>query len=203
MPKWKSFLIQLLNIAGTGPIFGAVLGAMWGPAVFLWIVCGSILGGAVHDYMSGMMSVRNNGNSITEIVGKYLGKYVKMLFLPFSVLVLIPVAAVFTKSAADLFNVMTGVNVWIWVGVIIPYFFISSVFSVDKIIGRIYPIFGVILTVMVVLLVSGAILGGYSIPEMTLENQHPEGLPMWPFMFITAVPYRDFIPRRRLLWHVA
>ncbi len=186
IPKWKAFIIQLLNIAGTGPIFGAVMGAIWGPAVFLWIVLGSILGGAVHDYMSGMISVRNNGASITEIVGRYLGKYVKLLFLPFSVVVLVLVAAVFTKSAADLFTVISGVNVWIWIAVILMYFFLSCVLPINEIIGRIYPFFGVILIAMVVLLVGGTALCGYSVPEMTFENQHPEGLPMWPFMFITV-----------------
>ncbi len=186
MPQWKSFIIQLLNIAGTGPIFGAVMGAMWGPAVFLWIVLGSILGGAVHDYMSGMMSLRNNGSSVTELIGRYLGKFAKILFLPFSVLVLILVTAVFTKSAADLLSLVTNINVWVWVGIIILYFFTSSILPIDKIIGRIYPIFGFILILMVLLLIFGTSLNGYPLPELTLENQHPENLPMWPFMFITV-----------------
>lgn len=186
MPKWKAFIIQLLNIAGTGPIFGAVMGAMWGPAVFVWIVFGSILGGAVHDYMSGMMSIRNNGASVTELIGKYLGKYIKLIFLPFSILVLILVAAVFTRSAADLFTIIFGIDVWVWIVIIMAYFFISCVLPIDQIIGRIYPVFGIILTVMVILLLFGTVACGYSIPDLTFENQHPEGLPMWPFMFITV-----------------
>ncbi len=186
LPRWKSFIIQFLNIAGTGPIFGAVMGAMWGPTVFLWIVIGSILGGAVHDYMSGMISLRNNGSSVTEIVGKYLGKVAKILFLPFSVIVLILVTAVFTKSAADLISIVTNTDVWIWVGIIVVYFFISSILPIDKIIGRIYPIFGLILIIMVICLVLGTSLNGYPLPEMSFENQHPQSLPMWPFMFITV-----------------
>ena len=111
MKTWKVFMIQLLNIAGTGPIFGALLGAVFGPVVFLWIVFGSILGGAVHDYMSGMISIRMNGASLSEIIGKYLGKFAKQFMRVFSIFLMILVGAVFTKSPAELLSRITPENV--------------------------------------------------------------------------------------------
>ena len=123
LPKWKSFLIQLLNIAGTGPIFGAISGALFGPIVFLWIVFGCILGGAVHDYFSGMISSRNNGESIVKLSGKYSGKAIEIIMRVFSIILLILVTAVFVVSPSSLLESLTGGSVkgWIWMIIILLY----------------------------------------------------------------------------------
>lgn len=188
MKTWRVFLIQLLNIAGTGPIFGALMGAVFGPVVFLWIVFGSILGGAVHDYMSGMISVRMNGASVSEIVGKYLGKSAKQIMRVFSVVLLILVGAVFTTSPAALLARLTPdwMNTVFWVVVILIYYLLATLLPIDKLIGKLYPIFGVVLLTMAVGIIGGLVAGGYSLPEMTLTNLHPDGQPVWPFMFITV-----------------
>ncbi len=188
MKTWRVFLIQLLNIAGTGPIFGALMGAVFGPVVFLWIVFGAILGGAVHDYMSGMISVRLNGASVSEIVGKYLGTGAKQVMRVFSVILLILVGAVFTTSPAALLARLTPewMNTTFWVIVILIYYFMATLLPIDKLIGKLYPIFGAVLLAMAVGIVGGLIVGGYQIPEMQLANLHPDGQPVWPFMFITV-----------------
>ncbi len=186
MPTWKNHMIQLLNIAGTGPIFGALMGAKWGPIVFLWIILGTIFGGAVHDYMAGMMSVRENGMSISFIIQKYLGKWSRYLILILSVFLLIMVSATFTRSASDLLEVLTGVPVAAWVILILIYFMASSLLPIDKIIGKLYPIFGVLLITMAVTIVVGLIAGGYDFPAMSFENQHPTGDEYLPDMFITV-----------------
>ena len=188
MKTWRVFLIQLLNIAGTGPIFGALMGAVFGPVVFLWIVLGSILGGAIHDYMSGMISVRMNGASISEIVGKYLGRTAKQVMRVFSVVLLILVGAVFTTSPAELLARLTPewMNGTFWVIVILIYYLLATLLPIDKLIGKLYPIFGMVLAVMAVGIIVGLIAGGYQLPELTLVNQHPDGLPVWPFMFVTV-----------------
>ncbi|MEG0935369.1 MAG: carbon starvation protein A [Clostridia bacterium] len=188
MPTWKVFLIQLLNIAGTGPIFGALLGAVFGPVVFLWIVFGCILGGAVHDYLIGMISVRMGGASVSEIVGKYLGNGMKQVMRVFSVILLILVGAVFVTSPATLIAMLTpeALNVPFWVVVILIYYLLATLVPIDKLIGRIYPVFGVILLLMVLGVAGGIVMGGYQIPELTLQNLHPDGKPVWPYMFITV-----------------
>lgn len=186
LPKWKNFIIQLLDIAGTGPIFGALMGAVWGPAVFLWIVFGTILGGAVHDYMSGMISVRKDGASITDIVTEYLGRYMKYPILLLSLLLLIMVTAVFSQSAASLLSALTGSGTTVWIVVIVVYFSLSAFLPIDKIIGRFYPIFGLALIVMAIVIVCSLLMNGFAFPEMTLTNLHPDGTPIWPFMFITV-----------------
>ncbi|MEG0720868.1 MAG: carbon starvation protein A, partial [Lachnospiraceae bacterium] len=188
MPTWKVFLIQLLNIAGTGPIFGALMGAVFGPVVFLWIVFGCILGGAVHDYCNGMISVRMGGASLSEIVGKYLGNGMKQVMRVFSVILLVLVGAVFVTSPATLIAMLTpeALNVPFWVVVILIYYLLATLLPIDKLIGRIYPLFGVILILMVVGVAGGILVGGYHIPELTLQNLHPDGKPVWPFMFITV-----------------
>ncbi len=188
MKTWRVFLIQLLNIAGTGPIFGALMGAVFGPVVFLWIVFGSILGGSVHDYMTGMISVRMNGASISEIVGKYLGVGAKQVMRVFSVVLLILVGAVFTTSPATLLARLTPdwMNTTFWVVVILIYYFMATLLPIDKLIGKLYPFFGVVLIVMAVGIIAGLVVGGYHIPELTLCNLHPSGQPVWPFMFITV-----------------
>jgi len=188
MKTWRVFLVQLLNIAGTGPIFGALMGAVFGPVVFLWIVFGSILGGAVHDYMSGMISVRMNGASVSEIVGKYLGKTAKQVMRVFSVVLLVLVGTVFTTSPALLIASLTPawMNTTFWVIVILVYYLLATLLPIDKLIGKIYPAFGILLIVMAVGIIGGLVAGGYQLPELVLENQNPAGQPVWPFMFITV-----------------
>jgi carbon starvation protein CstA len=186
MPKWKNYLIQLLNIAGTGPIFGALMGAKWGPIVILWIVFGTILGGAVHDYMAGMISVRNNGMSSTGIVTKYMGKVMRYPILILIVFLMIMVSATFARSASDLLTAITGVPFMVWLAIILIYFLVSSVLPIDKVIGRMYPIFGILLLTMAVTVIGGLILGNYEFPSLTLENLHPTGEEYLPDMFITV-----------------
>ena len=190
MKTWKAFLIQLLNIAGTGPIFGALMGAVFGPIVFLWIVLGSILGGAVHDYMSGMISERNGGASIAELSGKYLGKGAKWIMRVFSVILLVLCGTVFvTSPAALLANLTAGkVSGTIWAIIILAYYLLATLLPIDKLIGKLYPIFGVLLIVMAATVLGGIIFSGgkFSIPELTLENLHPDGTPVWPYMFVTV-----------------
>jgi carbon starvation protein CstA len=185
---WKKvFLIQLLNIAGLGPIFGAIAGALWGPVAFLWIVVGSIFAGAVHDYFSGMLSVRNNGSSVSEIVGKYLGPFMKKVMIVFSVVLLILVGTVFMTGPAKLLATLTPkfLNTNFWLIIIIFYYFLATILPVDKIIGRIYPLFGLVLIIMAVGIGGGIIVKGYHLPELTLANLHPAKLPIWPLMFVS------------------
>ena len=190
MKTWKAFLIQLLNIAGTGPIFGALMGAVFGPVVFLWIVFGSILGGAVHDYMSGMISSRHNGASIAELSGTYLGKVVKWLMRIFSIVLLVLCGTVFVTSPAGLLDKLTPdwMNGTFWAVVILAYYLLATLLPIDKLIGKLYPIFGVLLIVMAVSVICGIMFSGgkYTIPELSLQNLHPDGTPVWPYMFVTV-----------------
>ena len=188
LPTWKVFLIQLLNIAGTGPIFGALMGAVFGPIVFLWIILGNILGGAVHDYMAGIISVRMNGASISEIVGQYLGNGMKQVMRAFSVGLLILSGAVFITCPAVLIASLTPafLDKNFWVIVILIYYILATLLPIDKLIGKIYPVFGIVLILMVVLIASAIVIQGRTIPELTLANLHPDGLSPWPFMFITV-----------------
>ena len=190
LPTWKVFMIQLLNIAGLGPIFGALGGALWGPAVYLWIVLGTIFAGAVHDYMSGIMSVREKGASISEIVGKYLGNFMLQLIRLYSVVLLILVGAVFTTGPAGLLATLTGVDSLTWVIVLLIYYFLATLLPIDALIARFYPIFGVCLLFMAVgiaiSLIYGGATGSLTLPELTLENLHPKEAPIWPLMFITV-----------------
>ena len=188
MPTWKVFMIQLLNIAGLGPIFGAIAGALWGPVVYFWIVIGTIFSGAVHDYLSGMISLRHNGESISEIVGIYLGDTMKIVMRIFSVVLLVLVGTVFMTGPALLLAKLTpdSLNVTFWLIVVLIYYFLATLLPIDKIIGKIYPLFGACLIIMAVGVSSGIILGGWQMPEMTLQNLHPKDLPIWPLMFITV-----------------
>ena len=188
MPRWRTFLIQLLNIAGTGPVFGAILGACYGPVAFLWITFGGILMGAMHDYLSGVMLVRNNGLSITEIVARYLGKGAGMFMRVFSVVLLLLVGVVFVVSPADILSTKFDIlsKNW-WLAIIILYYFIATLLPVDKLIGKVYPLFGVALVTMALGLLGVLIFGDYTIPSMTLENLHinKANLPLVPTLFIT------------------
>ncbi len=188
LKTWKAFLVELLNIAGTGPIFGAIMGACFGPIVFLWIIFGSILGGAVHDYMVGMISERNEGKSIAELSGIYLGKGAKWGMRAFSVLLLLLTGTVFVTSPAALLARLTPDNLGVtfWVVVILLYYILATLLPIDKIIGKLYPIFGAVLITMAVGIYIGIIAGGYRIPEISFENLHPANLPVWPYMFITV-----------------
>ena len=198
MKPRKAFLVQLLNIAGTGPIYGALMGACFGPVVFIWIVFGSILGGAVHDYMSGMISCRHGGSSIAELSGTYLGSAAKWIMRIFSVVLLVLTGTFFVTSPAalivNLFKDMQPapapifMNMNLWVAVILAYYVLATLLPIDKLIGKLYPVFGVLLIAMALGVLGGTIFGGYSIPEISLQNLHPEGtdMPVWPFMFVTV-----------------
>ena len=196
MKPWRAFLVQLLNIAGTGPIFGALMGACFGPVVFLWIVFGSILGGAVHDFMSGMISSRHGGSSIAELSGIYLGNAARWVMRIFSIVLLVLTGTVFVNSPAalivTLFENMNSyvapifLDIKFWIVIILLYYVLATLLPIDKVIGKLYPVFGVILIVMAVSVLGGTLFGGYKIPELTLEDLHPQGLPIWPFMFITV-----------------
>lgn len=188
MPRWRTFLIQLLNIAGTGPIFGAILGACYGPVAFLWITIGGIFMGAMHDYLSGVILVRNQGLSITEIVARYLGKNAGVFMRIFSIILLLLVGVVFVVTPADILSTKFDFlsNGW-WLAIIIAYYFIATLLPVDKLIGKIYPVFGVALIAMALALLGVLLFGDYTIPSMTLENLHANkaNLPLLPTLFIT------------------
>ena len=188
MPRWRTFLIQLLNIAGTGPIFGAILGACYGPVAFLWITLGGIFMGAMHDYLSGVILVRNDGLSITEIVARYLGKGAGAFMRIFSVALLLLVGVVFVVSPADILSTKFELidKGW-WLAIIIAYYFIATLLPVDKLIGKVYPLFGFALVAMALGLLGVLLFGDYTIPSMTLENLHinKENLPLVPTLFIT------------------
>lgn len=185
---WKKmFLIQFLNIAGLGPIFGAISGALWGPAAFLWIVFGTIFAGAVHDFFSGMLSIRHDGASVSEIVGIYLGPAAKQIMRVFSVILLILVGTVFMTGPAKLLASLTpeNLNTNFWLVIIIIYYFMATLLPIDKLIGKIYPLFGAVLLIMAVGIGGGLVVGGYDIPNLTFTNLHPKSLAIWPTLFIT------------------
>lgn len=192
LPLWKIFLIQFLNIAGLGPIFGAVAGAMWGPIAFVWIVLGSLFAGGIHDYFSGMLSVRHHGENITEISGRYLGNGVKQFMRVFSVVLLIMVGAVFIMGPAKILVGITdgSSSLLFWLVVIFAYYILATLLPIDKIIGKIYPVFGVALLFMAVGILFMMVYNNLSIPEITfsnLQNMHHEGdlFPIFPFVFVT------------------
>jgi carbon starvation protein CstA len=204
----RIFLIQFLNIAGLGPIFGAVAGAMWGPVAFIWIVLGCIFAGAVHDYFSGMLSIRNGGASIAEVVGIYLGPFFKHFTRLFSVVLLVLVGVVFVSGPARILSKIPGeippeilnkipseilggfeiaFSFQVCVYVIFAYYLLATLLPIDKLIGRIYPFFGLALLVMAAGICYGLIAGGHAIPEISLQNMHlnPEKYPIFPMLFIT------------------
>lgn len=184
----RIFLIQLLNIAGLGPIFGAIMGALWGPQVFLWITFGTIFAGAVHDYLTGMISMRHRGSSIAELTGIYLGKIMKQVMRIFSVVLLVLVGVAFSTGPAGLLAMLTPsvLSRNFWLIVVLLYYFIATFLPIDKVIGKIYPLFGAALIFMAVGVAIGLFVKGYHIPEITFANLHPKGTAVWPFMFITV-----------------
>ncbi len=192
MPWWRVFLIQFLNIAGLGPIFGAVAGAMWGPVAFLWIVLGTIFAGAVHDYFSGMLSIRHKGLSITEIIGIYLGLTAKQVMRLFTVVLMILVGAVFIMGPAKILSSITpeafGMQFWLWA--IFIYYVLATLLPIDKVIGRIYPLFGAALLFMALSLIVALLWQGYRIPELSWDNwqnfhHDSEHFPVFPMLFVT------------------
>jgi len=193
MPTWKVFTIQFLNIAGLGPIFGAILGAMYGPVAYIWIVLGAIFMGAVHDYFSGMLSIRNGGASIPEIVGKYLGTGFQNFLRIFSLLLLIFVGVAFVSGPAGLLATLTGGGLKIWLYAIFAYYLTATLLPINKIIGKIYPLFGIALLIMAIGVGSAIFIHGFSgdihIPEIStasFRNMHanPTENLVYPMLFI-------------------
>ena len=195
MPTWKVFMIQFLNIAGTGPIFGAIMGAKFGPSAYLWVVLGCIFAGAVHDYMSGMLSVRHGGVGYPELVGEYLGQRTKKVMLVFSVLLLMMVGAVFVYSPAVILGGMAGdggrASMMVWIVIIFLYYVVATLLPIDKVIGRIYPVFALALLFMAAALLVCLLVKWPSIPEFWdgLHNRGPSvglnGQSIFPCLFIT------------------
>ncbi len=193
LATWKVFLIQFLNIAGTGPIFGAILGIMFGPAAFIWIVIGCIFIGAVHDYMTGMISLRQGGISIPEIVGDNLGSTIRIVMRVLSLVLLILVGAVFARTPANLIAVLTPTsgfwgNSLFWLIIIIIYYILATLLPIDKIIGKIYPVFGAALLIMAFGVTFGLFMQPGSIPEITeaFTNHYPiENVPLFPCICVT------------------
>lgn len=188
MPWWRIFLIQFLNIAGLGPIFGSIMGIMYGTSAFLWIVFGTIFGGAVHDYLSGMMSIRANGASLPELVGNELGNAVKQFMRLFSVVLMVLVGAVFVSGPAGLLSNMTpSISIGVWTVVIFLYYMLATFLPIDKLIGKIYPLFGFALLFMAIGILVMLIWTWAPIPELheQIHNCHPAHLPIFPMMFVS------------------
>ncbi|KTA87521.1 carbon starvation protein CstA [Aeromonas salmonicida subsp. smithia] len=187
MSDKKVYLVQLLNIAGVGPIFGPILGALYGPVAMLWIVFGCIFAGAVHDYFSGMLSVRAKGASVPTVVGEHLGTVAKHFMNLFAVVLLMLVGVVFVLSPAGLLANLTSTDLVYWIVAIFAYYILATIVPIDKIIGRFYPIFGALLVFMSVGLIVGLIVSGKGFYNtgMDFSNLHPTELPLWPLLFIT------------------
>ncbi|MCD8816024.1 carbon starvation protein A [Staphylococcus arlettae] len=187
MKTSSNSLIQLLNIAGVGPIFGPIMGALYGPVAFIWIVVGCIFAGAVHDYLTGMISIRNKGAHLPELAGKFLGKVMKHFVNIFSILLLLLTGTVFVTSPALLLhNLMDGrIALGTIIFVIFVYYVLSTILPIDKIIGRVYPIFGALLLISAVGIGFRLVQTGAPIPEINIQNMHPDGAPIFPLLFFT------------------
>lgn len=189
LPTWKIFTIQFLNIAGLGPIFGAVLGAKFGVSSYLWIVLGCIFAGAVHDYVAGMLSLRQGGASLPEIIGKYLGTSTKQVMRVFTVILMLLVGAVFVAGPAGLLANLTPawMDAKLWIVVIFLYYILATLLPIDKIIGNIYPLFAIALLFMAVGILVMLYVSGPDLPELWegMPNTQPEGLPIFPIMFVS------------------
>jgi carbon starvation protein CstA len=181
-------------MAGLGPIYGALAGAQWGTSVFLWITIGTILAGGVHDFSVGFMSMRHDGVSVSELTGMYLGNVMKTIMRIFSVVLLLMVGTVFAVGPAGLISLLIGnqgttgllTNTTFWLVLILIYYFIATFIPIDKIIGKLYPVFGVCLIVMAIGVAIGIFTHGYTIPEIQLANLHPSKTPIWPMMFVSV-----------------
>ncbi|MDO7267068.1 carbon starvation CstA family protein [Shouchella clausii] len=187
MGKKKNALIQLISIAGVGPIFGPIMGALYGPVAFIWIVLGCIFAGAVHDYLTGMISIRNGGAHLPELAGKFLGKAMKHVVNAFSILLLLLVGTVFVASPADLlYDLVNGsVPVVVFVVLIFFYFLLATILPINKIIGSIYPYIGALLLFSTVGIGLALVWNQAPIPELSLANTHPEGAAIFPLLFLT------------------
>lgn len=190
LSPWRVFLIQFLNIAGLGPIFGAIMGIMFGPAAFLWIALGTIFAGAVHDFCSGVMSLRMGGISLPEIIGSQLGRATMLFVRIFSVLLLILVAAVFVLTPAGLLAAMTPevLNETFWIWVIFIYYILATLLPIDKLIGNLYPLFGFAMLFMAVGILYVLFFGDVTIPVSFSDgfsSHNPQGLPVFPMMFVS------------------
>ncbi len=197
MPKWKNSLIQLLNIAGTGPILGPIQGILFGPIAFLTIPIGCVLGGALHDYMCGMISAREDGAQMPSLIRKYLGKYTYPLYNVFVCLTMLLVGTVFIYTPGDLFitqilrtdNGAGNPLVWVVYGAIFVYYVIATLFPIDKIIGKVYPFFGALLVLSAIGVFIGFIVKGYPLDNVWVtgvSGVHPEGLHFIPVFFVTV-----------------
>ncbi len=189
LPTWKIFMIQFLNIAGLGPIFGAIMGAKFGTASFLWIVLGSIFAGATHDALAGMLSLRHHGESLPELIGRYLGNNFKQFMRGFTGLLMVLVGAVFVAGPAGLLATLTPgyLDVTFWIIVVFLYYILATLLPVDKIIGKVYPLFAIALLFMAVGILAMLFIHQPPLPEITdgLSNTHPDGLPIFPIMFVS------------------
>ncbi|MBN1656264.1 MAG: carbon starvation protein A [Deltaproteobacteria bacterium] len=207
---WRVYLIQLLNIAGLGPVFGPIMGALWGPQVFLWVILGAVFGGAAHDYLSGVMSIRNNGAGLPDLIGRYLGRVTQHSAVLFILLLMVLVGTVFVKGPAALIVTILpaetvsiwfgtaggaletaqfqGLSLWMWIvmAIIFSYYVFATLLPIDKIIGRLYPFFALALLTMVVCLGGALLIGRIETPPFTLANLHPRSVPAWPIIFITV-----------------
>ncbi len=186
MPTYKAFLIEFLNIAGLGPVFGALLGAIYGPVCLLWIVFGCIFAGAVHDYLSGMLSLRHDGKSLVFLFETYFGRCTRYVALFLLVAMLLLVGAIFAKSPASMIAQLTHTSTWIWLSLIFGYYFVATLLPIDKLIGRFYPLFAACLLVSSVLLI-GILFTRNVHPFLNfdLANHHPQNLPLFPLVFVT------------------
>ena len=185
MNTTRNSLIQLLNIAGVGPIFGPILGALYGPVAFVWIVIGCIFAGAVHDYLTGMISIRNHGAHLPQLAGKFLGKTMKHVVNGFAILLLLLVGTVFVTSPAALLANMTSLSLTLIILAIFAYYLIATLLPIDKVIGRIYPYFGALLLFSAAGIGIGLVVTGAPIPELSFQNMHPDNAPIFPLLFLT------------------
>ncbi|MFR9650738.1 MAG: carbon starvation CstA family protein [Rikenellaceae bacterium] len=191
LPNWRIFMIQFLNIAGVGPIFGAIMGAKFGTSSYLWIVLGSIFAGATHDYFAGMLSIRHDGESLPEIIGRYLGLTTRQVMRVFTVVLMVLVGAVFIAAPAGLLANMTpdSLNVQFWIAIIFVYYLLATLLPIDKVIGQIYPLFAIALLFMAFGILVMLIIKSPELPELWdgLNNVHPlaDKLPIFPVMFIS------------------
>lgn len=181
----RNALIQLLNIAGVGPIFGPILGALYGPVAFLWIVVGCIFAGAVHDYLTGMISIRNHGAHLPQLAGKFLGRVMKHVVNFFAILLLLLVATVFVTAPAALLANMVPLSLTVITLAIFAYYLIATLLPIDRIIGRIYPWFGALLVFSALGIGLMLVVRGAPIPELSLANMHPDNAPIFPLLFLT------------------
>lgn len=190
LPTWKIFLIQLLNIAGLGPVVGAVSGCLFGPIALVWIVCGCIFAGALHDFLAAMMSAEQGGANLPEVMGNVMGRTARMFMNIMCIFLLLMVGVVFTLLPAGMLSGLfpsVALSVFAWGGIILLYYFLATILPIHAIIGRIYPVFGALFLFMAVGLIVGLPISGHEIlPELDVtRNYHPAGVSVWPMIFVT------------------